>query len=153
MFESGGKAADWHIGKSVESVEIDIKILLQLPFVVCFQFCLIRREKVSVGIVNQVERKAIYATVTKPVQELKGPDTRIEDAVAPLSIDVFEPVTRHRGDNFHAMFYEKVAQPLITWFKEDREVTAVDDSFHLRHFPELPDKITEIRHHLRGATG
>ena len=52
MFESGGKAADWHIGKSVESVEIDIKILLQLPFVICFQFFLIRREKVFVGIVN-----------------------------------------------------------------------------------------------------
>jgi hypothetical protein len=51
------------------------------------------------------------------------------------------------------MGYEKVAQPLITWFKEDREVTAVDDSFHLRHFPDLPDKIREIRYHLRRASG
>jgi hypothetical protein len=134
-------------------VEIDIEILLQLPFVVYFKFFLVRGEKVSVGIVNQVERKAIYTTVTEPIQELKGPGTAIEDAVAPLSIDVVEPVTRHRGDNFHVMGYEKVAQPLITWFKEDREVTAVDDSFNLRHFPELPDKITEIRCHLRRASG
>jgi hypothetical protein len=84
---------------------------------------------------------------------LKSSDTGIEDAVASLSIDVVEPVTRHRGDNFHVMGYEKVAQPLITWFKEDREVTTVDDSFHLRHFSELPDQITEIRHHLGRASG
>jgi hypothetical protein len=134
-------------------VEIDIEILLQLPFIVCLKFCLVRREKVSVGIVNQVERKVIHATVTQSVQELKGPDTGIEDAVAPLSIDVVEPETRHRGDNFYAMGYEKVAQPLVTWRKEDREVTAVDDSFYLGHFPELSDKITEIRHHLRRASG
>ena len=152
MFEPGGKATDWHISESVESVEIDIEILFQLPFVVCFKFCLVRREKVSAGIVNQVERKAIYATVTERVQKLKGPDTGIEDAVAPLSVDIVEPVTRHRSDNFHAVRYEKVAQPLITWFKEDREVTAVDDRFHLRHFSELADKITEIRHHLRRAS-
>ena len=91
MFEPGGKAADWHIGESVESVEIDIEVLLQLPFVVCFKFCLVRREKVTIGIVNQVERKVSYATVTEPVQELKGADTGIEDAVAPLGIDVVEP--------------------------------------------------------------
>src|ERR1700736_191806 len=112
MFEPGGKAADWHIGESVESVEIDIEILLQLAFVVCFKFALVRREKVSVGIVNQVERKTIYTTVTETVQELQDPDTGIEDAVAPLSIDVVGPVTRHRGDNFHAMGHEKIAQPL-----------------------------------------
>src|ERR1700760_3455415 len=109
MFEPGGKATDWHIGESVEAVEIDIEILLHLPFIVCFKFCLVRREKVSVGIVNQVERKAIYATVTEPVQKLKSPDARIEDAVTPLSIDVIEPVTWHRGDNFHAVGHEKVA--------------------------------------------
>jgi hypothetical protein len=63
-------------------VEIDIEILLQLPFVVCFKFCLVRGEKVSVGIVNQVERKAVDATVTEPIQELKGPGAGIEDAVA-----------------------------------------------------------------------
>jgi hypothetical protein len=134
-------------------VEIDVEVLLQLPFVVCFKFCLVRWEKVSIGIVNQVERKAIQATVTEPVQELKGPDTGIEDAVAPLGIDVVEMVTRHRGDNFHAVDYEKVAQPLITWFKEYREVTPIDNGLDLRHFPELPDKITEIRHHLRRASG
>src|ERR1700749_3374129 len=117
MFEPGGKAADWHIGESVESVEIDIEILLQLSFVVRFKFCLVRREKVSVGIVNQVEGKAIYTSVAEAIQTLKGPDTGIEDAVAPLSIDVVEPVARHRGDNFHVMGYEKVAQPLITGFK------------------------------------
>ena len=103
MFEPGGKAPDGHIGESVEPVEIDVEMLLQLPFVVCFKFCLVRREKITIGIVNEVERKVGQATVSETVQKLKGADTGIEDAVAPLGIDVVDLVTRHRGDDFHAV--------------------------------------------------
>ena len=142
MFEPGGKAPDGHIGESVESVEIDVEMLLQLPFVVGFKFCLVRREKVTIGIVNEVERKVSHTTVSETVQKLKGADTGIEDAVAPLGIDIVDLVTRHRGDDFHAVDLEKASQPLIAWFNQNRQVTPVNDGFHLRHFPELPDQDT-----------
>jgi hypothetical protein len=48
---------------------------------------------------------------------------------------------------------EKVGQPLIAWFKENREITAVNDRFDLGHFPQNPDQIPEFRHHLGRATG
>ena len=135
MFEPGSKAPDGHIGKSVEPAEIDVEVHLQLSLIIRFKFCLVRRKKVTNRIVNQIERKVRPAAVPEAVQELKGAYAGIKHAVAPLSIDVLELVTRHRGNDFHVVDCEKVGQPLVTWFKEDREVTAVNDGFDLGHFP------------------
>src|SRR5271157_2992399 len=114
MLEPGGKAPDGHISESVEPVKIDVEVLLQLPLVVCFKLCLVGREKVTVGIVYKVQRKVSHSTVTKAIQELKGAYAGIKDAIAALGIDVVERVTRHRGNDFHAVSYENVGQPLIT---------------------------------------
>jgi hypothetical protein len=134
-------------------VEIDVEVLLQLTSVDSFKLGLVRRKKVPIWIVHEVERKLSHATVTESVQELKGTDTGIEDAIAPLGIDVVELITRHRGDDFHAIGFKKIGQPIIARFKENREVAPVYYRFDLRHFPESPHQIPEIRYHLRGASG
>lgn len=152
-FEPGGKAPDGHIGEGIESVEIDIEALLQLTSVVSFKFGLVRRKKVAIRIVHEIERKFSHATVTELVQQSKGPDTGIKDAIAPLGIDIVEFITRHRGDDFYAVGFKKIGQPIIARFEENREVAPVYYRFDLRHFPELPHQISKIRRHLRGASG
>jgi len=134
-------------------MEIDIEVLLQLIFVFSFKFGLVRRKKVAIRIVHEVERKFSHATVTESVQQLKGPDAGIEDAIAPLGIDIVELITRQRGDDSHAVGFKKIGQPFIARLKENREVAPVYYRFDLRHSTELPHQISKIRRHLRGAAG
>ena len=84
---------------------------------------------------------------------MKGPYAGIEYSITTLGVDVVPLVAGHRADDFQAVSYEEVGEPFVAGFKKNRQVAAVDDRFDLRHFPELPDKVSEIGNHLRSASG
>jgi hypothetical protein len=92
---------------------------------------LVRWKKVAIGIVHQIEQQIRRATVTKAVQELKCAYAPVEDTVASLSIHIFRSITWHRGYDLQAMFHQKFGEPFETGFKENSEITPVDDGFDL----------------------
>ena len=153
MPEPGGKPADGHVGDRVEAVKIDIEMAFQFPFVVGLELGLIRREKGTIGIVNEVKGEVVLATVAELIEQLERLDTGTEDAVAPLSVHVFAFIAGHGGDDFHAMGGEKAGQPLVAAFKENGKIAAIDDGFDLGHFAKALDQIPEVWNHLRRAAG
>ena len=151
--EPGCKPADGHIGDRAKAVEINIKMAFQFPFVVGLELGLIRREEGTVGIVNEVEGKVVVATVAELIEELERLDTGTENAVAPLSVDVFGFIAGHGGHDFHPMGGEKTGQPLVAAFEQNGEIAAIDNGFDLGHFAKPLDQIAEVWNHLRRAAG
>src|SRR5258708_2332520 len=153
MSQPGSKAPDRHICDGVKPMEIDVEMLLQLPFIVRLQFRLAGWKKVTIGIVDEIKDKIRRPPVAKAVQEWKGAYPEVEDAVAALGIHVFRSVTWHRGDNIEAMGNQKFGEPVKAGFKQNREVAAIDNGFDLRHLPEPLDQIAKIGNHFRRAAG
>ena len=153
MSQPGGKATDGHVCDGVETVEINVEMPLQFALIVGFKLCLVRRKKRSIGIVNQIQAEIRPASVANLVKKLKRTDACVKHALAALGIDVGGFIAWHRGHNFHAMCTKKIAQPFVAIFKEDRQITSINDGFDVRDFSDASDQVAKIRNHLRRSPG
>ena len=151
--QPGGEATNGHVGDRVETVKINVEMPLQFALIIGFKLCLIRRKKRSVGIVNQIQAKLDPATVANLVEKLKRTDACVEHAFAALRIDVGGFIAWHRGNNFHAMCAKELAQPFVAIFKEDRQITSINDGFDVRDFSDAFNQIAKIGNHLRRSPG
>src|ERR1700739_2363162 len=91
-------------------------------------------------------------SVPQSIEEPETADATIKDAVPALGIDIRRLITRHGSDDLHLLSSQKLGQPLISWFKQNCEVTPVDDGVDLWHLPQFLNQIAKVRHHFRGAS-
>lgn len=152
--QGAAKTLNRHVRERVKIVEDDAITLAQFPFVVVLQLLLRGRQKRASRVVNQIQyqiRALSLSSIPQIVELAQGADARVEDPLAPLSIDILLEITGKGGDDLHLLGGEKFGQSILGRLVENREIATVDD-------PQLAatglgDQATEIAIDLRRATG
>lgn len=126
-------------------------MLLHLPLVIGLELRLVGREKRSVGVVNKVEDEIRVSAIPERIEFLEGFDASVENAVTSLLVHIFWCVARHAGDYLNLVFSEKLRDPLVARFVQDRGIEPIHNPAGLVETPHGRDESAKVRDHLRSS--
>src|SRR5262249_52913724 len=117
---------DRHVGERIELVENNAVALVEHAFVVVFERLLRRRQRRSLGIVDEIEHEpGLRAPIAQPVQDFQAADGRFEHALAALAVDILFEVAGKRSDDLDPLAREEFGEVLLPGDFEDGEIAAI----------------------------
>ena len=142
------KSADRHVGDRIEMIELDVMASPEFFSKLRFDGLLLRREKGSYRIADQVQGEAAIGTaIPECIQELQGLDGFLKDSCAPLRIGLASAVIGQRRDDFHTMPGEELRQVRLGREEQHRQITSIH---HVAtQCPALFNQPTKVRVQFR----
>src|SRR5262245_36569887 len=150
--EDRAEALNRHVGERVESVENDAVIFAEHALVVVLERLLRRRQRRTLGIIDEVEHEpSLGAPVAQPIEGFQPADGRFEHALAALAIDVVFEIAGKRSDDLDPLAGEKFGEVLLAGDFENGEIAAIHHAH--AHGPRGGNQSTKMRVEFRRAAG
>ena len=126
LFKATGIPLDRHVHKGEQSVEANA-LMGKFLFVILFELSLRGGQNSSLRIEDEVKGEtSILAAVTETIQLQQPLDAALKDPLASLLINIVGAVAGQRSHHGDAMGRKKLSQILLSGFRENREIAAID---------------------------
>ena len=125
--EGTAEAADRHVRKGQQPIEPGSESAAELCFVGPLKLALCRRQYGALRIADEIEcETSPFLAVAQSIEPPDPLDTRVEDTVSALAIDVFVQVARQGGDDGDPALRQEFGEIFLPGLEENREIASID---------------------------